>query len=336
MNIRLLSFTDAGGRLGDRLCGALRDAGHDCAADCTRTDPGLDVYAWTKTYFHTADALVFLGAAGIAVRAIAPHVYKKTVDPAVLVLDERGQFVIPILSGHIGGANALAREIAGLLGAQCVLTTGTDVNHLFAVDAWATAQGLAIANPARIKDVSAALLAGQTVSYYADTEIAGAPPAGLVCTQDEAQSDICITVRAAAPLAALHLVPRTLVVGLGCRRGIAADAVEAAFAQTLESAGLDMRAVCAAASIDLKAEEPGLLEFCRARGLPFTTYPAAALAALPGTFSASAFVERVTGVDSVCERSAVMAAGGGWLLVRKSAQDGVTVAVAQKNVSYRF
>ena len=114
----------------------------------------------TGPLFAWADALVFVGAAGIAVRSIAPYVRDKRTDPAVLCVDELGQFVIPLLSGHIGGANALARRLAAALDAVAVVTTATDVNHKFSVDAWAAENGLFIGSMAAAKAVSAAILEG--------------------------------------------------------------------------------------------------------------------------------------------------------------------------------
>ena len=110
--------------------------------------------------FQAHSALIFVGSVGIAVREIAPHVRSKATDPAVISLDELGKFVIPILSGHIGGANALAARLADALGATPVITTATDINHRFSVDTWATCHGCAISSLAAAKQVSAAVLEG--------------------------------------------------------------------------------------------------------------------------------------------------------------------------------
>ena len=136
----------------------------------------------------------------------------------------------------------------------------------------------------------------------------------------------------------LQLIPRCIVAGVGCKKGIPADKIEHAVQEAFAKAGLRMEALCAVASIDLKKEEAGLLEFCETRNVPFETYAAEELQAVPGTYSASEFVSGVTGVDNVCERSAVKFASEhatnqgeqllgrqakhGELLIRKQAQDG--------------
>ena len=169
MIVRLISFTDKGEALARKLADLLPGV----ADRCNTPEP---LAPWTARWFAGADALVFVGAAGIAVRAIAPHVSSKATDPAVVVVDEGGRFAVPILSGHLGGANDLARRIGALLGAEPVVTTATDLRGLFPVDQWARVQHCAIPEPERIKGVSARLLAGETVALRSDWPISGPPP----------------------------------------------------------------------------------------------------------------------------------------------------------------
>ena len=160
MSRAYLAFTAKGEALAQRLAEALPGSVSRCGGDVT-------LKGWTAEHFAQDEALIFVGAVGIAVRAIAPHCRSKAADPAVVVVDEGGNFAVPLLSGHLGGANALARALAKACGAVPVITTATDVNGLFAVDLWAKAQNCAVLEPERIKRVSGALLAGQTVRYWA-------------------------------------------------------------------------------------------------------------------------------------------------------------------------
>ncbi len=283
--------------------------------------------------FAWADALIFVGACGIAVREIAPHVRSKVADPAVLCLDERASFVIPLLSGHIGGANALAAQLAAQLGAVPVITTATDVNRRFSVDAWAAEQGFAISDMKTAKAISAAILE-KDVGICSDFPVVTDYPAGTV-PAESGEIGICISCRNKAPFeTTLRLIPPILHLGIGCRKGIAAEAVAAAVDAVLREHGIDRRAVKCAASIDLKQEERGLLEFCERRALPIRFYPAETLREVAGEFSSSGFVESITGVDNVCERAALL--GAETLLVKKTAIDGVTVAVAAETLEVRF
>ena len=282
--------------------------------------------AFLGPIFAWAEQIVFVGSTGMAIRAIAPWVADKKTDPGVLVVDERGCFVISLLSGHIGGANALTRTLAAALGATPVITTATDVNGRFSVDDWAARNHLTIASMAAAKAVSAAILEGD-VPLCADCPL-GPLPAGVVAGADGALG-IYIGWREKTPFATtLQLIPRALTLGVGCRRGIARETVEQAVAEALEAHRIPRAALSRVCSIDLKAHEPGLLAFCEGWGLPLTCYSAEELLAVPGEFSASEFVKSVTGVDNVCERAAML--GGNRLLVKKTARDGVTVAVAEQ------
>ena len=318
MSRAYLAFTAKGEALARRLAEALPGSVSRCGGDVT-------LKGWTAEHFAQDEALIFVGAVGIAVRAIAPHCRSKAADPAVVVVDEGGNFAVPLLSGHLGGANALARALAGICGAVPVITTATDVNGLFAVDLWAKAQNCAVLEPERIKRVSGALLAGQTVRYWSPWPVAGETPAGVKKADAPEAADFALTLTPQGE--ALHLVPRIGVLGVGCRRGTTAQQLEEAFAAFCAASGLSPAAVCAAASIDLKQNEAGLLAFCQAHRWKLSFYSAAQLQAAPGTFTPSHFVQSVTGVDNVCERAAVLAAGGP-LRIPKQAGGGVTFALA--------
>lgn len=318
MKAAAIAFTDRGMALGERLRAALPGM-------TLERCPAGGLQEWTERAFRENDALLFIGAAGIAVRAIAPYVRSKTTDPAVVVLDERGTFAIPVLSGHLGGANDLARLLSREAGALAVITTATDAGGLFAADDWARRQGLAVANPERIKWISARLLAGETIAVKSLYPIEGDMPSQL--REAEEGYDLLISHRSRGRAEALRLVPRIVTVGVGCRKGTPEEAIAEAVSAALGKAGCHELSAEAVATIDLKAREPGLLAYCRSRGLPLVTYTAEELTAVEGAFTGSEFVRRTTGVDNVCERAAVKKSGGR-LLTRKEAGNGVTVALA--------
>lgn len=305
-------------------------------------------------HFSGADAFVFISAAGIAVRAVAPYLCHKSKDPAVVVLDERGEFCISLLSGHAGGANELTERIAGLSGAVPVITTATDREGKFAVDEFARRNQMAVMDWDMAKRISAGILEGKRIGVYSELSLAGDMPEELfVCDSDfektvpETEYVICISYRRlckkvtnagsqeTAAVSVLQLVPKLLVAGIGCRRGTAKEEIEAALDRCLYDAGIMPEALYAAASIDLKKEEEGLLAFCKDRGLQFFTYSSEELLQVEGEFSASSFVKEVTGVSCVCERSAVLAADGE-LICRKKIYAGVTVALAARKGFGKF
>ena len=333
MRLALTAFTRRGAALARRIAAGLEGAGHPCALALPERLAGelgeagyTSLRDWAGTAFSSRDALVFVGAFGIAVRAVAPFVRDKLTDPCVVGVDEAGRFVVPLLSGHVGGGNDLARQIAALTGGTAAVSTATDVNGVFSPDQWAARRGLALDNRAAIKHISAALLEGRTVGLASDFPVAGALPAGVI--RGPVDLGVWITARTGPPPfpITLRLCPKILRLGVGCRRGVSEGAVAGAVRAALEGAQLDEAAVGAVCTIDRKGDEPGLLAFCRRRGLPLSTYAPRELAALAGDFTPSAFVAKTVGVDNVCERAAMMA--GGRLLVPKTARDGVTAAVA--------
>ncbi len=328
MTAAIVAFTRRGAALGRGLAEALGASLH--VPPRLAGEAGGEAYGsledWTARMWEEADALLFVGACGIAVRAIAPHVKDKFTDPAVVSVDEEGRFAVPLRSGHVGGANELALKVAALTGGQAAISTATDVNGLFAVDVWAREHDMALTDRALAKAVSAALLEGKRVGFASDF---GHPcPAGL--TGGPAELGVWVTWKAGdGPFSrTLRLVPRGLILGIGCRRGTDAGIIQAAVDEAL--AGYEPAAVERVATIDLKQDEAGLLAFCAARGLPLSAFSAAELAAAEGAFTPSAFVKEVTGVDNVCERAAVCA--GGAILVPKQAKNGVTVAVAGRKL----
>lgn len=325
MNTALICFSDNGAKLAVRLAGLLSRP----LSDVHSIEKYAEKYGFTShktisadmgSLFSSYDALIFICACGIAVRSIAPHLVSKTSDPAVLVLDDQGRFVIPILSGHIGGANALARSVSDMLGAEPVVTTATDGLSRFACDAWAVTHNCAISSMQAAKEVSAAILT-EDVKVCSDYSLPDALPGGLV----PGEGGIYIGIHQRE--ATLRLIPRIVVAGIGCRRGTPAEVIRQALEDTLKAHDIDIRAVCGIASVDVKRDEAGLIECAQKMRVPLSFFTAQELDAVPGDFAESEFVRKTVGVGNVCERAAVCA--GGKLIVPKTAVNSVTVAAAE-------
>ncbi len=309
MNTVIAAFTERGVELALRIAGFLGGevfAPERISREGVRAIDG-SLTEWMGEIFRQSGAIVFVGACGIAVRAIAPHVRDKMSDPAVIVADEAGKFVIPILSGHVGGANEIARKIAGFLHAVPVITTATDVNNLPAVDEWAVKNDCVIENPSTIKNVSGALLGGHAV--------------GVAVTSENVPTPFPVT---------LMLRPRVLVLGAGCNRGVEPSKFERSAIDFLNGAGVSVLSLKALATIDIKKDEPAMKIFAERHNIPLVTFSAEELQALKGEFSSSETVRKFTGTDNVCERACVLCAGEGAVLMRsKCIYDGMTFALAR-------
>ena len=346
----IVSFTEHGSQLNERLREMLERSGYVCESYAAEKYAGkyhlfplkVSAKAWTEKMFQSMDALLFIGACGIAVRSIAPYLQGKDKDPAVVVLDERGIFAISLLSGHLGGANELTAVLANLTGAIPVITTATDINGRFAVDVFAKKQNLWISDLKAAKAVSAAVLDEEPVGFFSEFPVTGEIPCelqrladgerfegncGMVLSLNEEKNPFAVT---------LHLIPRIVSLGIGCKKGTPQETVEQEVLKALQSCHVSIHSIFAAASIDLKKEEAGILAFCEKHAIPFCTYTKEELMDLEGDFTASAFVKETTGVDCVCERSAILAGGGAELLLKKRAANGVAVALALKDWSVDF
>lgn len=298
--------------------------------------------AWAESAFKKRLPLLFIGATGIAVRTIADFADNKLTDSPVLVVDELGRFVVPLLSGHIGGANDIAELIAGRIGAQSVITTATDVEAEFAVDVFAKDNGLRIMNKSGIQQISAAVLDGKTVTLWANPKIQlskdDVPPC-IKILPEKAQpefADILIELEEncgqlqganQAKHCKLLLVPRLYCAGMGCKKGKTFEELN----QFLASNFTELDSLFAVASIDLKKDELGLMTLAQYHHVPFFTFSAEELKLAEGSFSESEFVEKTTGVSNVCERAAMLCAGNdAELIMKKTAGNGMTLAVAKR------
>ncbi|MDR1687833.1 MAG: cobalamin biosynthesis protein [Clostridiales bacterium] len=276
MKISVIAFSKSGAVLAGKIISGLSNSETEIEGFLAQRhnmpgfEPFSSVFTLTARLFNKTDALVFIGACGIAVRAIAPCVKSKMSDPAVVVCDETGLYAISLLSGHLGGANELARRIAKTTGGQAVITTASDIHT------------------------------------------AGKP------------------------------LPKNLVLGIGCRKGVSAQTIERAATILLWDEKIPLSRVCAVATIDIKRGEQGLLDFANAHKLKLYFYSARELSETEGEFTPSERVLKAVGVDNVCERAAVLCGIGfgkkaqppvekGKLIVKKKAKDGVTVAVYETN-----
>lgn len=288
----------------------------------------------TAEIFDRFDALIFISACGIAVRAIAPHLKSKITDPAVLTIDDCGKFIIPVLSGHIGGANAIAEKLADIVGSQAVVTTATDTGGHFSPDSFAVANNLIIHDMYAAKAIASAVLDGERTGIVSEYKCSHLPKD--VVADKSCRTGMYIGIGDVKPFPiTLKLIPRNIVIGIGCKRGSSYENIEKSVIDSLKSVNIPIERVSAVATIDIKKNETGLLDFCHKHKLELFSYTADELKEVNGDFTPSDFVRSVTGVDNVCERSAVKHSGGR-LIMRKTSAEGVTVAAAESMIILDF
>lgn len=384
LRIYVMAFTAAGLETAERLSGIFSQqknaevrffaparlaqaADLEAAAAKPPAFSSSSLVEFTSLAFAEADHIIYIGAAGIAVRAIAPHLKSKDTDPGVIVMDEKAAYVIPILSGHIGGANALALDMARALGAQAVITTATDVNGVIAIDSWAMQNHMKIDRIGNIKHISSAVLENRRIKLYTQcrgkfavlkSEELKALYEGFEAADSLDSSNLSESSDSDVPLVvitdshsliedvrkrfpeALVLIPCVTFAGMGCRKDIDFLPAEELFDQALTELDLDVRAIRSLNSVDLKKDEKALLMLAEKYGIEFKTFSAEELMEAElhtdAKMSHSELVSRVAGAGNVCERAAVMGAAMGatgsesdiYIIMKKTKRNGVTIAVS--------
>ncbi|MBL0714563.1 MAG: cobalt-precorrin 5A hydrolase [Desulfosarcina sp.] len=345
--IAIWALTEGGAVLGARLNQYLDKGQLYVAASVHR--PAFQAESFERLrdavvqQFERYDAHVFVMATGIVVRTLADLIRHKTVDPAVVVMDETGRHVISLLSGHLGGANALTHRIAELLGAEPVITTATDLQGLPAIDLIARERGLAIENPEAIRTISAALLRHQSIAVCDPYGcLQGALPEAMVRSIDlkaEKPAGACLDGGPTVLVHDIHvdltpevliLRPASLFAGIGCNRGTPGREIRELLKTVLARFGLAPESLAGIASVDLKADEVGLQAAADALNLPLAFYSRDQLANVTGIPNPSATVKKHIGISSVCEAAALLASRNGNLIVPKQTTRNVTVAIARR------
>jgi cobalamin biosynthesis protein CbiG len=331
----IVSLTPTGLRLGRRLAQQLgRGEVISSQASARKTLHDL---------FRAGRPLVCIMALGIVVRILGPLAQDKNRDPAVVVVDEAGQFAISVLGGHVGGANTLAKEVAQALGGVPVITTASDTLGLPAVDLIGQAWGWKIENGDNLTKLAAAVIRGETIGVYQDAgrrdwcdsfgwpenfvRISTWPPeqnfAGLL-----AISDRCVELGDLPP--AVVYRPPTLVLGVGCRRGVPCGEIEALFQAACRTQGLSPLCLGAVATVVLKADEPGLQEFAAQHGVPLRCFRVEELAQVREIPTPSEKVRAKIGVAGVAEPAALLASKTASLIMPKFRGERATLALARR------
>lgn len=294
------------------------------------------------TAFNAGRPLVLVMPVGAAVRLVAPLLRSKHHDPAVVVVDEAGSFAVPLAGSHEAGANALAQQVAAVLHATPVVTTTAEATGTLALDVLAQQQHWR-ADGGDLTGVTARLVDGEPVGVFQDAgdeswwakapetlerfdrsdALGVAPVAARIYVTDH------VIPPPPAGVPAVVYRPHSLAVGVGCVRGASASEIVALIAQSLAAAGLSRMAIATLATIDVKQTETGITQAAAQLGVPVAYFPATDLTAAPRASEPSQYVLNAVGAPGVCEPAAVLAAGGGTLLVAKQKTPRVTVAVAR-------
>lgn len=268
--------------------------------------------------FRSASAHIFVGAIGIAVRKIAPYIEDKKIDPAVITVDEKGQFVIPVLSGHIGGANRLSELIAHEINATAVITTATDVNGYNAIDLLAADNRLSFIY-SHNQNVNDKILKHEVVKVFADKDIDVIKDNhGIYEMSDLSECDV-------------HIInDRKYIIGTGCRKNTDTILFEQTLNSILNEYGISHSEIDRICSIDKKENEEAIINYADKNKIMYETYSANELESVAGDFDKSDFVKEITGVFNVSERACAYACsliGRGEFIIKRRVENSITVSI---------
>ena len=350
MKIAILAITRGGAELGQKLCESMEGSElylssryADKSASGSRRFEPPELKSLFASLWKQYDGFVLIMATGIVVRLIAPLLLSKETDPAVVVMDDAGRFAVSLLSGHLGGANRLAERCAALSGASAVITTATDANGLPSFDMLAGEHGWIIDDISRVKTLNTLLLDNKDIAIVDQSGLTSAwlgkrkwitfYETFAEAANSGAEGFLLVTNRQeplqTPPEKTLILRPRNLVLGIGCNRGTPADEIAAFIDLQLGLLALSLKSVCCVASVAAKRDETGLMEYAGRLGVPLRCFESHELNQVSFPSPPSQYAMAAVGTAGVAEPAALLASGGGRLLLNKVKSANVTLAVAE-------
>ncbi|WP_319762101.1 cobalt-precorrin 5A hydrolase [Maridesulfovibrio sp.] len=335
--IAIYALTERGAKVARKLAALISADSYVLDRYATKNDiPFTSLKDIVADKFTEYGSHVFVTASGIAVRMIAPFLKSKAEDPAVVVVDQEGEFAVSLVSGHLGGANELARLIADKIGATPVITTATDCAGVPSMDLLARDQGLIIGDIGLIKHINAAILDGEQIPvydpdgfldlsgfseyFYGVETVTGLDSCSCGIVVDWRRHDLSKKV--------LSLYPRCLSLGVGCRRGVPADEILELVRSVVAENKISFESIFCMGSIDAKSDESGMLEAAEILGLDLKFFSAVELNEIE-VINPSGMVMKHMGVGGVCEAAAMKLADVKEIFVPKTKSTRVTVAIAK-------
>lgn len=352
--IAVIALTQRGGVLGKRICKKYPEADLYIPMKYNENLPGYryfsdNLYKLVADVWSQYNYFVFIMATGIVVRTIAPLLKSKLKDPAVVVLDERGKNVISLLSGHFGGANDFTKELAHELQTNAVITTASDIQGIPAFDDIARKNNCVMENVKDLKEIAMAMLEEQTIALYATLplEIVFPDNVKIVDNIDEicntSKAIVCITERADISCDSLVrkeipfviLRPKNIIIGIGCRKGVKKEIILSSIRSVLQENNISEKSVAKLSTIELKKNEPGIIEAAKELNAPLKWHTAEEIKKIESNFSLSEFVNKQVGVGAVCEPAAWLSTKKPLMIAKKRAMSKTTISVV-KDIAERM
>ncbi len=323
MKIGVISVTNAGDKIAEKLAESV-------SLDLySKNNCNFNLKSITEMIVSKYSGVVFVASTGIAVRAIAPFIKSKDVDPAVVVIDSSGRFVISLLSGHLGGANELAVKLAGILKATPVITTATDNMGIEAPDVLAKNNGLVIDSLKDAKYIASLLVEGKKVGFIDEDNLMDIP-AGYSSSSKNVGGVVYVTCRNKLDIngiRALKLIRRDIVLGIGCRKNFSPSDMVDKIAKLLKNYNIDRRSVKCIATAEIKSKERAIIELAKYLECNVKIFSMKEIEGVQHNYEGSDFVEKSVGVRAVCQPCVELS--GAVLITGKIKSDGMTLCIGK-------
>lgn len=300
----------------------------------------FDLNSITKYCMENYNAIIFIASTGIAVRGIAPYIKRKDIDPAVIVIDCSAKYVISLLSGHLGGANELAVNIASIIGALPIITTASDNLGFAAPDMIAKNNNLEIEDLTKCKNIASMLVEGKQIGFIDDEDLIKCPKGYVKVTRgqlEQLQGVIYITNKenldqfniSTDEVVRLKLIRKDIILGVGCRKNYDPDVMLKQVKEILSENNLDIRSVRCISTVELKKNEIAINMLSKALKCNIDIWQINDIKQVQAKYKGSDFVEKTIGVRAVCEPCVQLS--GGKLLTQKICINGMTLCIGKHN-----
>lgn len=293
----------------------------------------------TKEAMKNSDGIIFISSTGIAVRAIASFLQGKDKDPGVVVVDLGAKYAINILGGHLGGGNELTLRVCETLNSMPIITTASDNLGIIAPDIMAKKNNLIIEDLKKVKYIASLLVDGKAIGIKDDYNMIEMSK-GYEKVQELREDCIWITHNLKEVISRdlnyskiLKLIKKDLILGIGCKRNTTYEKLSDFISSSLIKFNLDIRAVCAIASIDIKANEEGIIKLAEKINCPFEVFGKEEIKIVQDKYDKSEFVLKTLGVNGVCEPCVELA--GAKVTINKIKHDGMTLAIGVMKMHHK-
>ena len=291
----------------------------------------------TEEAMKNYKCVIFISSTGIAVRSIAPFIKSKVQDPAVVVIDCTGKFVVSLLSGHLGGANELTLKISEIVNAQPIITTASDNLGFDAPDMIAKANDLVITDFHKAKEIAALLVHKKKVAFI-DEDDGIQCPKGYCEDVNKAEGIVYVTNKSHVPmqnkLTALKLIRQNIVIGIGCKKNYPKGKMLNKVKEAFSNYNLDIRAIRTISTVEVKKKETAILELSKTLNVPLEIWTIDEIRTVEHKYKGSDFVKKAIGVSSVSEPSVELS--GGEIMANKLSMDGMTLCIGYYKGDHRL